>query len=390
MERQLPKNVRQIGNVSDTPKIYVEDYVDTFFTQLCEKAVEEPVGAFLIGDFQHTLSEDYIYVYGAIQMHELKTSGTEYILDEDVWKYAYEDCKQYFEDGEMLGWFVACPNGVRVPDSSLVNLHKKAFPKENTIFIMRDANENEECYYVHKFDDLMEISGHYTYYEKNPSMQNYMISTRKKNGVSPTETVGDRAAQDFRSIVRSREARTRQRRTNRVMYAISTCLVLIIIVMGVAMVNNFDKMKSVQLALDNMKQETSGDVMKEDAVETGAGVTVVVADEVETEKDNKDGEEKSKQEDGTADAGQDSLAETEGADAQIEENDDRNSSMTVLEQGDSNENGSDGVYVVEEGDTLAIISRKMYGDISQVDSICAMNGLEDGNLIYIGQKLLLP
>ena len=27
MERQLPKNVRQIGNVSDSPKIYVEDYV---------------------------------------------------------------------------------------------------------------------------------------------------------------------------------------------------------------------------------------------------------------------------------------------------------------------------------------------------------------------------
>lgn len=381
MERQLPKNVRQIGNVSDTPKIYVEDYVDTFFTQLCEKAVEEPVGAFLIGDFQHTLSEDYIYVYGAIQMHELKTSGTEYILDEDVWKYAYEDCKQYFEDGEMLGWFVACPNGVRVPDSSLVNLHKKAFPKENTIFIMRDANENEECYYVHKFDDLMEISGHYTYYEKNPSMQNYMISTRKKNGVSPTETVGDRAAQDFRSIVRSREARTRQRRTNRMMYAISTCLVLIIIVMGVAMVNNFDKMKSVQLALDNMRQEASGDVVKEDAVETGAGVTVVVSDEAESV---------SKQDNDSAEAGQASLEKTEDKASQAEVNEDKTGKTTALEQGDSNENGSDGVYVVEEGDTLAIISRKMYGDISQVDSICAMNGLEDGNLIYIGQKLLLP
>ena len=34
MERQIPKNVRQIGNVSDSPKIYVEDYVDTFFAQI--------------------------------------------------------------------------------------------------------------------------------------------------------------------------------------------------------------------------------------------------------------------------------------------------------------------------------------------------------------------
>lgn len=26
----------------------------------------------------------------------------------------------------------------------------------------------------------MEIGGHYTYYEKNPCMQNYMIASRKK------------------------------------------------------------------------------------------------------------------------------------------------------------------------------------------------------------------
>ena len=55
MERQIPKNVRQIGNVSDTPKIYVEDYVDTFFAQLAEKYEQDesegksPLGAFLIG-----------------------------------------------------------------------------------------------------------------------------------------------------------------------------------------------------------------------------------------------------------------------------------------------------------------------------------------------------
>lgn len=38
MERQLPKNVRQIGNVCDEPKIYVEDYVDTFLGQIAGKS----------------------------------------------------------------------------------------------------------------------------------------------------------------------------------------------------------------------------------------------------------------------------------------------------------------------------------------------------------------
>ena len=50
----------------------------------------------------------------------------------------------------------------------------------------------------------------------------------------------------------------------------------------------------------------------------------------------------------------------------------------------------DDFYVVQKGDTLDSISKKVYGDISHVDAICRMNGLQDGNLIFIGQKILLP
>ena len=50
MERKFPKNVRQVGNVCDTPKIYVEDYVDTYLAQLRDKASDMPVGALLMGE----------------------------------------------------------------------------------------------------------------------------------------------------------------------------------------------------------------------------------------------------------------------------------------------------------------------------------------------------
>ena len=46
--------------------------------------------------------------------------------------------------------------------------------------------------------------------------------------------------------------------------------------------------------------------------------------------------------------------------------------------------------IVKEGDTLENISRKEYGDITHIEAICKLNKLEDGNLIFIGQKLLLP
>ncbi len=52
MERQFPKNVRQIGNVSDEPKIYVEDYVDTYLNQLRMKAMDSPIGTLLTGEIR--------------------------------------------------------------------------------------------------------------------------------------------------------------------------------------------------------------------------------------------------------------------------------------------------------------------------------------------------
>ena len=381
----------------------MEDYVDTFFTQLCEKcekAGNGPVGAFLVGDIQSGDDGEFVYIYGAIQMHELKMNGNEYVIDESTWKHAYEDCKQFFEDGEMLGWFVAHPGVPLTPESSTVKLHKKSFPKKNTVFIMKDPVEKDETYYVHKMNDLMEIGGHYTYYEKNPCMQNYMISSRKKNGAFSTETVEDRAAQDFRNLVRKRGKYRKQKRAGGLMYAASACLVLIIIIMGVSMVNSFDRMKSVQSTLETLAD-------RNDTVETrevSGSVTAVTAEEQtdsgqDTEEQSSDDQtaddaaqaenaQAAQEEENSADTGQEAGAETETT----TDSNGTGSADEALDQQDTagDTNGSNGVYIVEEGDTLAIISRKMYGDVAHVDAICRMNGITDGNLIYVGQKLLLP
>ena len=397
MERQLPKNVRQIGNVSDSPKIYVEDYVDTFFSQLCEKCAktgEGPIGAFLVGDMQKSEDEEYVYIYGAIQMHDLKLSGNEYVIDEDTWKKGYEDCKQYFDEGEMLGWFVVHQGVPLVPEPGTVKLHKKSFPKKNTVFIMKDPVEKDETYFVHKMNDLMEIGGHYTYYEKNPSMQNYMISERKRNGVSPSETVEDRAAKDFRTMVRAKGGRQRHRRQGSLMYVVSACLVLVLIVMGVSMVNNFDKMRSVQTTLDNLASGTPGTDTVE-TQETSGTVTAVTSEEqagdgeasaADTEQDSGEGAG-AEAEDQDISGESDNTASEENGESQAAENENAENDDAAVS---SDTNGSNGIYIVEKGDTLAIISRKMYGDLTHVDAICRMNGITDGNLIYVGQKLLLP
>ena len=96
------------------------------------------------------------------------------------------------------------------------------------------------------------------------------------------------------------------------------------------MINNYDKMQGVQQSLDTISKSVSnkeGDKV----METGGEV-------IEEEKEQE---------------GDKILEEPENPEAQILEDD---------------------IYVVEKGDTLATISRKVYGDISHVEAICKMNG----------------
>ena len=222
MKRQLPKNVRQIGNVSDSSKIYIEDYVDTFFNQLCEKAEQEMLGAFLVGETVQEEDQDYIYVYGAIRMKELVVKGKDFVIGEHVWKDACEKCKEYFGDAEILGWFITGGEHPLEVNHNINKLHQRYFSREKSIFVTKNARDKEEKYYIYKYRDMMECSGHYVYYERNVEMQNYMIATRKKVGFTPSEIIEDKVTKNFRSLIREKNEKAEQKNHSRLVYGMST------------------------------------------------------------------------------------------------------------------------------------------------------------------------
>ena len=379
MKRQLPKNVRQIGNVSDSSKIYIEDYVDTFFNQLCEKAEQEMQGAFLIGETVQEEDQDYIYVYGAIRMKEFIVKGKDFVIGEHVWKDACEKCKEYFGNAEILGWFITGGEHPLEVNHNINKLHQKYFSREESIFVTKNARDKEEKFYIYKYRDMMECSGHYVYYEKNVEMQNYMIATRKKVGFTPSEIIEDRVTKNFRSMIREKNEKVEQKNHSRLVYAMSTFLVLVIVVIGVTMLNNYDKMQNVQNSIDVL----SGQGSKEDENKTveALGENVSAQIDKEEQMDTETNTEADKPETQETET-------TQPEETQPEE--------TQSQEGQAQDAQSDTIitapktYIVKKGDTLETISRKTYGDVSHVDAICELNRLDNGNFIYIGQKLLLP
>lgn len=352
MERQFPKNVRQIGNVSDEPKIYMEDYVDTYLNQLRMKAIDSPIAALLTGEIVEQEGQAVVYISGALQIEAVEVTGTEIRMDEEIWKRTQEERETHFPEQEAVGWCMIETGHPMGLNQGAGELHKKLFEKENTVFIWRDALETDEIFYACKYGELMQMGGHYIYYERNPTMQSYMIRTRKENGVTPSELVEDRAAKNFRSAVREKMEYKEQHQSSAFAYITSAVLVLIVLVIGITTVNNFDKMKAVQNSLETLSETVGG----------GQADAKTRTETAETAKNN------AKEASGT-------VKKAEGT--------------TTSETSDGQLSDQD-FYVVQKGETLAGISQKLYGDTSHVKAICKMNGLSDGNLIYIGQKLLLP
>lgn len=377
MERQLPKNVRQIGNVSDEPKIYVEDYVDTYLNQLKDKAKEEPVGIALAGEILVLEGQPVVYISGAFRLAEVEVRGKEISLKEETVKQMETDRKKYFPETEIVGWGLIEDGKPMGRSREVGRIHSKYFSKDQSVFIWKDSLDGEEVFYAFKYGELMQMGGHYVFYEKNPAMQNYMISTRKKIGVTPSEVVEDRAAKDFRSVVRERMDAKSDRQNSRLIYITSALLVVVVLVIGVSTMNNYDKMEAVQSSLESLSQSVNS---PESQTET------VTEDEGDDEEEG--AAAKAQVETGERESVQEASGDTASDSSGEGDTDDTGAVMTAdPSEIDLDE---DDYYVVQKGDTLDTISMKVYGDAAHVDAICRMNGLSDGNLIYIGQKLLLP
>lgn len=351
MQWTRPKSVRQIGEIPGRGRIYMEDYVIRFVKRLAEQSHGMEKAAVLLGASLICDGEKIYQISGVVEIHNFAGRSGPKFTDED-WDYIYSEMKENFTDLEIVGWFYSCQGFSVNQAGQLLQMHKLNFEKRDKVLYLYDETDGEDSFFLYRSGQLEKQKGYYIYYEKNPEMQNYMINTRRENGVTPSEVVEDRAAKDFRSAVREKMEYKEQHQSSKFAYITSALLVLIVLVIGITTVNNFDKMKSVQTSLENLSKSMENGQTEEDTKTTTAAEAKEGAKEVS----------------GTVKKSEEAKVSKEEESQLIDKD----------------------YYVVQKGETLAGISKKLYGDTSHVKAICKMNGLSDGNLIYIGQKLLLP
>ena len=419
MERQLPKNVRQIGNVSDNPKIYVEDYVDTYLNQLREKAKEQPIGVILAGEVLELEDEKAVFVSGAVQMQELSEKDGKLEIGQDGMKHMMEEAAQYFPESHIVGWGIVEEGNPMSRNREVKKIQEREFGQEGSLFLWKNAREQDEIFYAYKFGELMQIGGHYIYYEKNEPMQSYLIDQNQNRSIENGESVPDRAVSDFRKMIEEKSGEEPEHDHRKpILYAMTACAAAALLVTVTQKYGDAlpfpgkTKEQTVAVAgnVQGEKTQTAESAAEASAAEegnTGENTSTPESTGTELETENESGSAAVSEEQnlsGTDPAGSGAQSTSGGEQTGAAENNTGTAQTDPAPGAEPSSapgtaSGSETAetaaqvwqeYTVQKGDSLSKISERYYGTMSRVKDICELNQIAVEDLIYAGQKIYLP
>ncbi len=366
-----PKNIKQIGDVSSNRKIYIEDYAFTYINSVAYQTPEDEQAGVLLGEVQKSDEEKCLFIKGVIRAKTPENETKQGIVfNEKIWEKIYAEIEKFFPDLEVVGWFAAMPGITQERFLYLKKLHMDNFSGGMKTMYLVNTCDKEENFYLYENGELKKQKGYVCFYERNYEMQEYMLERRERKPIESPEK--DKVMKSIRSIIQEKEE-TRQRRKNSVfLYGISSFMAVVVLVIGINLLNSYEKMKKFDTSLSNIALEISNISEKEKSIQTSdnsVSVNKISGDVYPTEAETESTESRSTQ----------SQTEQSQTEKQAE-------SAEMVKEADAAQT----TYIVKKGDTIMSICKKYYGNTEKLNEIIAVNNIEDADKLYIGQEIKLP
>lgn len=385
-----PKNIKQIGDVSSDKKIYIEDYAFTYINSIAYNSPQEEQAGVLLGELAKEGNERCVFVKGVIKAALGDTSDTGIYFNENIWNKIYSDTEKYFPDLSVVGWFAVMPEVTDERMARLKKLHLDNFAGNMKTLYLVDTVEKEEHFYLYENGTLKRQKGYVCFYERNYEMQEYMLERSEKK--SCEDASDDRVIRNIRNVIREKEELKEQRKSGSFMYGVSAFLVVVIIVIGINLMNNYEKMKRLNQSVDNLMNQLEGnerggqDGDDKDVHDAEASGDISV-DGNAIKVNRLSGDVYPLEENSTSDKTEretvsDNNAASETTQAISESETDASVSSVKTD--------SYSMYTVKQGDTLMGICKRYYGTTTKYQEVMQYNGLDDRDMLYIGQQIKLP
>lgn len=361
-----PKNIKQIGDVSSNRKIYIEDYAFTYINSVAYQTPEDEQAGVLLGEVQKSDEEKCLFIKGVIRAKTPENETKQGIVfNEKIWEKIYAEIEKFFPDLQVVGWFAAMPGITQERFLYLKKLHMDNFSGGMKTMYLVNTCDKEENFYLYENGELKKQKGYVCFYERNYEMQEYMLERRERKS---SEDGPDKVMKSIRNIIREKEELHEQKKNARFMYGVSTFMVIVILVIGINLMNNYQKMKKFDKSISSLMVQMSGNdtATQEEVVPVNKLEGGVYPTEAET----------------TSQTAVTSVVSTENVTV--------TAAQPVEEQTVAATANEVKTYTVKAGDTIMGICKKYYGDTSKCNEVITYNNIKDENFLYIGQQIKLP
>ncbi len=385
-----PKNIKQIGDVSSDKKIYIEDYAFTYINSIAYNSPQEEQAGVLLGELAKEGNERCVFVKGVIKAALGDTSDTGIYFNENIWNKIYSDTEKYFPDLSVVGWFAVMPEVTDERMARLKKLHLDNFAGNMKTLYLVDTVEKEEHFYLYENGTLKRQKGYVCFYERNYEMQEYMLERSEKK--SCEDASDDRVIRNIRNVIREKEELKEQRKSGSFMYGVSAFLVVVIIVIGINLMNNYEKMRRLNQSVDNLMNQLEGNERggqdgDDNGVHDSEASGDISVDGNAIKVNRLSGDVYPLEENSTSDKTE---RETESENKAASETTQAISESETDASVSSVKTDSYSMYTVKQGDTLMGICKRYYGTTTKYQEVMQYNGLDDSDMLYIGQQIKLP
>ncbi|MEY8390996.1 LysM peptidoglycan-binding domain-containing protein [Lachnospiraceae bacterium 45-W7] len=247
-----------------------------------------------------------------------------------------------------------------------------------------------------------------------------------KSNLEEPKSKAEEALDVYRKTILERQSKNKERQSRRFLYTASSFFLVVISVIGITTINNYRKMQKVEEVLrvmnpqnpapkkDNEPEdkglvvesvESQISPLEETSSET-AGTGEGMGTQANENPDQTDGKSEEKpehtdeQKEGQAvdtNPGEQEPAPEENGTEEGENVPSNHSSQETGAEEKQEEPretagqiGEPRYYTVQQGDTLSTICDNVYKNKNMIKTLKEVNGIEDGDKIFIGQRLLLP
>ena len=385
-----PKNIKQIGDVSSDKKIYIEDYAFTYINSIAYNSPQEEQAGVLLGELAKEGNERCVFVKGVIKAALGDTSDTGIYFNENIWNKIYSDTEKYFPDLSVVGWFAVMPEVTDERMARLKKLHLDNFAGNMKTLYLVDTVEKEEHFYLYENGTLKRQKGYVCFYERNYERQEYMLERSEKK--SCEDASDDRVIRNIRNVIREKEELKEQRKSGSFMYGVSAFLVVVIIVIGINLMNNYEKMRRLNQSVDNLMNQLEGNERggqdgDDNGVHDSEASGDISVDGNAIKVNRLSGDVYPLEENSTSDKTE---RETESDNKAASETTQAISESETDASVSSVKTDSYSMYTVKQGDTLMGICKRYYGTTTKYQEVMQYNGLDDSDMLYIGQQIKLP